>query len=56
MVSSKFTVALIQNYKAMQKILYSNPGSTLLDVMDAFMKLSEPRATMRKMMLPNNSE
>ena len=53
-VSNKFLIALVENHKSMQQIIHEKIGSSLLDVMEALMRLPGLRATLRGMMLPNS--
>ena len=53
-VSNKLTIALVKNHRKMQQIIQENFGSSLLDVMEALMRLPGLRATLSEMTLPTS--
>ena len=53
-LSNKFLIALVENHKSMQQIIHEKIGSSLLDIMEALMRLPGLRATLRGMMLTNS--
>ena len=50
-VSNQFFIALVKNHKRTQQIINDKCGSSLLDVMDALMKLPGLRDTLKKTIL-----